>query len=271
MSKKKPAALAAADISCPGCGSTNSVRVAGVYESPRTPANWYCRCYSCERGYNPRLKEDGGGEVAHGDKMRRAREKLPREEFEKLFKQGLSDQGIADVAGVVYHHVVRLKKEYGFTGIVGHGNRNPYQKKETDTMSICENINPVQENEAEGCSETVVDAQEQQPAKAEGNDLAENVTGTKDNGNDLAESEGKIQVEQTSDQAERKMTIAAVLELREELNKELHCTTCLLNDPSFHKEDWAPRIKALLEQHHRECEDMQKHINQAFETVEISI
>lgn len=67
------------------------------------------------------------------------------------------------------------------------------------------------------------------------------------------------------------MTVARALELRKELNKELHCTTCLLNDPSFHKEDWAPKIKSLIEQHHKECEDMQKHIDLIFETTEIVI
>ena len=69
----------------------------------------------------------------------------------------------------------------------------------------------------------------------------------------------------------RQMIIAKAMELREELNRELHCTTCLINDPSFQKEDWAPRIKALIERHHEECSNQLKLIEEAFETTEIII
>lgn len=101
--------------------------------------------------------------MAHGDKLRAARAALPREKFEQLFKQGLSDQEIADAAGVAYHHAVRFKKEYGFTGIIGRGGRNQFKKKELDTMYIDDNVTPAQENEQvqEECCPVMEDGQGQ--------------------------------------------------------------------------------------------------------------
>ena len=141
--KKKPAALAAADISCPGCGSVNSVRVAGIYESPRSPHKWYCRCDHCRKGFVPKpkgtcelLAQPGGeDEVAHGDKIKAARETLPQAEFERMIRQGMTDPEVADVTGLDVYLVKRLKQEYKLTGFVGKRNRFTIRKEREDMIA----------------------------------------------------------------------------------------------------------------------------------------
>ena len=211
-------------------------QVAERYCVPQKLVFELCDRFGLELDDKNRLVSGGDNEMAHGDKMRRARAALPREEFERLYKQGLSDYEIADASGVAYHHVVRFKKEYGFTGLAGRGNKNPY-KKENDNVSICEYV-----NEAEGCTE-------------EPEAIA------------LFGSEGEIQVEQAAGQAERKMTIAQALELKEELIEEVDSTENIMTPDAA----LAPRLKQLLEAHIKECATTVQAIENAFETVEISI
>ena len=132
---RKETALAAADINCPSCGSENGVRVAGVYESPRTPANWYCRCDHCRRGFNARPKEDGGDGMAHGDKTAAARQTLPAAELERMIRQGMTDPEVAEVTNLGLHMIKKLKREYQLTGIVGRRNQS-IVRKERENMAF---------------------------------------------------------------------------------------------------------------------------------------
>lgn len=71
----------------------------------------------------------GGDGMAHGDKVRAAREALPKDELEKLIHE-MSDQKIAEAKGLAYWQVRRLKDEYGLVGVIGRGgyNRRKTQK-----------------------------------------------------------------------------------------------------------------------------------------------
>lgn len=82
-----------------------------------------CEKYAIELDEKNRLA--GGDDVGT---MKQAREKLPKEEFERLFWQGLSDGQIAEETEVAYHFVTRLKKEYGLVGIARVG--RPKQKED---------------------------------------------------------------------------------------------------------------------------------------------
>ena len=213
-------------------------QVAERYCVPQKLVFELCDRFGLELDDKNRLVSGGDNEMAHGDKMRRARAALPREEFERLYKQGLSDYEIADASGVAYHHVVRLKKEYGFTGLAGRGNKNPY-KKENDNVSICEYV-----NEAEGCTE-------------EPEAIA------------LFNSEGEIQVELTT-----KMTIAQVLEYKNRTQNDLDCIKSVIEALSMRGEkyqDLTPGVDFLLKNYRDQCAETLDRINKAFETVEISI
>ena len=230
--------------------------------------------YELELDDKNRLVPGGDDEMAHGDKLRRARTALPKEEFEKLFKQNLSDQEIADAKGVAYHHVVRLKKEYGFTGIIGRGGRNQFKKKETDNMSICDNVTPVQESEAEGCTEIMEDTQEPEAvvmfenpgvgSYSEGENLEPEAIA-------LFSSEGEIQVEQVTDQGERKMTISAAIEHQANMAKEADCIEGVLQYLSEQDFELTPGVLALLKGYQEDCNSDLERVTKAFETVEITI
>ena len=134
--KKKPAALAIADITCPTCGSKNSVRVAGVYEHPRTPANWYCRCYSCNKGFNPRPKESY--ENPGGGGMGRPTVDLSKEELLEMIQQGMSAEEIADAKGLSMTTVVRYKKNYGLNGLAKRGRKKRGENDMDGTMLVAQ-------------------------------------------------------------------------------------------------------------------------------------
>ena len=65
-------------------------------------------------------KDAGDGGMAPRDKARLARAALPKEELEKLIYE-MSDREIAEIKGLSYSQVFRLKKEYGLVGLIAPG------------------------------------------------------------------------------------------------------------------------------------------------------
>ena len=172
---RKETALAAADINCPSCGSENGVRVAGVYESPRTPANWYCRCDHCRRGFNARPKEDGG------DSVGRPAADLSKEELLELINKGMSNEEIAEAKDIGATTVVRYKKKYGLTGIAKRGRpkRGANNMSENVLVTQVENEGEIQvEQLAEGRTLTIAAALEHQANMAREADCIKSVTQT---------------------------------------------------------------------------------------------
>lgn len=45
------------DLSCPVCGSADSIAVAGMRDKPSKTQEWFCRCKSCEKSFRPRKRE----------------------------------------------------------------------------------------------------------------------------------------------------------------------------------------------------------------------
>ena len=229
--KKKPAAMAAADISCPTCGSVNGIRVAGVYESPRTPANWYCRCDHCRRGFNARPKEDGD------DSVGRPSADLSKEELLELINKGMSNEEIADAKDIGATTVVRYKKKYGLTGIAKRGRK----KIGGDSMEIMTTVEQV-----EGKRENL-----------EPEAIA------------LFNSEGEIQVELTTKMTiaqvlEYKNRTQNDLDCIKSVIEALSAR-------GEKYQDLTPGVDFLLKNYRDRCAETLDRINKAFETVEISI
>lgn len=65
-------------------------------------------------------KDAGDGGMAPRDKARLAKAALPKAEFEKLIYE-MSDREIAEIKGLSYLQVFRLKKEYGLVGLIAPG------------------------------------------------------------------------------------------------------------------------------------------------------
>lgn len=65
-------------------------------------------------------KDAGDGGMAPRDKARLARAALPKAEFEKLIYE-MSDREIAEIKGLSYSQVFRIKKEYGLVGLIAPG------------------------------------------------------------------------------------------------------------------------------------------------------
>lgn len=108
-------------------------QVAARYQVPQKLITDMVEQYGLELDENNRLT--GGDDVAVGDKIRAAREALPREEFEKLVRQGMTDKEVAEAKNLDLHLVKKLKQQYGLTGIVGRRNHH-IVRKERENMAF---------------------------------------------------------------------------------------------------------------------------------------
>lgn len=217
-----------------------------------------CDRYELELDDKNRLVT-GGDDMAHGDKIKAAREKLPKEEFERLIWE-MSDEKIAEAKGISYWQVRQLKEEYGLVGIIGRGGRTQFKKKEIDTMfgdnavtAQAERIDSVQTYTEPGgtVTESVVNGEEPTP---------------------VPEPCPVLTDEPESPQASnapgsRQMTIAQALELKEELIEEVASAETVLKPDA----ELAPRLERLLKTHIEECASTIQAIEEAFESITIEV
>ncbi len=72
-----------------------------------------------------RLRKEAEFKMAYGDKMKHAREVLPKEKFEQFLAEGASESFIATVTGLDLWQVRKLKSSYGLV----NGSKSPRKRK----------------------------------------------------------------------------------------------------------------------------------------------
>lgn len=153
------------NLSCPYCGSVNSVKVAWTGVLP--PEEWYCRCGQCNKSFRPKKREVKDMQIGSADnvlnpgeiqnqepnkkqpelekqpepqKTRREiiLEKITQEAYEKHKNDGLSDEQILEFYKLPLNWkdaLVKIKRGWGING-PWSGNR---QQKEPKAEAHTEN------------------------------------------------------------------------------------------------------------------------------------
>lgn len=245
------------NLSCPYCGSVNSVKVAWTGALP--PEEWYCRCTKCKKSFRPKKKEvdktmdtvnenaescnnsadlfntEPGGvqdQEPANEKLpdfRKTRkqiilEKLDKDGYLKLKEKGLSDEAVLEEIGINISWkdaLVSLKRKWG---LVGQFNKYDLRKSKPDP--------------------------EKNPAADDGA-TADNV---------------KIEHHQ-------ELNINDAIKRRDFLAEEVECADRLLNpDGDYYASVTLTHgIKLLLDGHRCICAQELKRIRDVFETVKVAI
>lgn len=171
------------NLSCPQCGGMNGIRVAGTYEHPKNPQNWFCHCTACKKSFNPRPKKEDSD-------VGTAEQTLPKDKYAEMMGKGMTDHMIANSMGLKLSSVKKLKRKYGLTvpGRVGR------PKKEGDVKM------PPYETHPEGKSNS----------------------GQVDN-SELMDKTETLDPVYCGPEEPEKLSISKLIDLREMLNTEIEC------------------------------------------------
>lgn len=113
---------------------------------PKKQVLTLCEKYGLELDENGRLAE-GVDDLARGDKLKAAKEKLPKAEFGEYIAQGLTNTEIAEKTNIELWLVKRLRQKYNLTGITGKRNRHTI-KKEREAEDMAFEKYPAEQSEA---------------------------------------------------------------------------------------------------------------------------